>query len=420
MGIAVTSESASAEKLAAAAEIGPCQKNGTPRDKIPASCRMWQVEMDSKPAVRQWLQPRGAVLGGLGVVLLVAGLWRVDGVLAALGLASLCLLGLAWWMARVNPAGLDVAVHGPEKVVAGAVFPLALTLVNRHRVMDAFGIRVELQLAGKSSVHGRAAWVAAGSAADLEWRAVVPGRAWVEKRQVKILSDFPFGFFEVERTLGIGGRMIVLPQPVVPRGLRFAGAMMDAPHASGVVAGQSPGEPCGLREWRSGDSPKRVLWPATLRSLARGAGMVVRETDPPGFCPRRCVVVFHSFGADGGLIRPDRFERAISLVAGILRQLRGMGMPVRLVADFDGWIPRPAHSSAHLVACMEMLARARRAEDTEAHDLTSVLAGIPADEGLIVVSDMPVGAWRDLLPKVDLQTFVPQAEAAKLRKGGPR
>lgn len=362
------------------------------------------------------VQPRGAVLGGLGLAMLVAGLWRVDGVLASLGLAAWCLLGLAWLLARRNPAGLTVTLQGPQKVVAGSVFPLVLTLINRNRLMDAFGVRVELNLAGKTRIQGRASWVAAGSAADLEWRSAVPDRGWWESHRLRLLSDFPFGLFEAERVLEVAGPLMVLPRPVVPRGLTFSGALMDAPQSSGMTAGDGPGEPRGLREWRPGDSPRRIFWPATLRSLARGAAMVVRETDPPGFCPRRCVVVFHSFGADGGLIRPDRFERAIALTAGTLRQLRTMGMPARLIADFDGWMGRPASKGAQVSACMEILARARRAADTEAHDLAKALSGLAEDEGWIVISDMPVSAWREVMPTARHDAFVPQIETKRRRE----
>jgi uncharacterized protein (DUF58 family) len=356
------------------------------------------------------------LLAWLGFALMAAGLWRIDGVLASLGLAAWCLLALAWWMARMNPAAITATLRGPEKVAAGATFPLLLTLSNHRRMIDAFGIRVDIHLAGQTRLAGRASWVAAGSAADLRWRTALPERAAVESQRLRLVSEFPFGFFEAARMLELPCPLLVLPRAIVPRGLRFSGALMDAPQSSGATAGEAPGEPRGLREWRPGDSARRILWPATLRSLARGAGMVVRETDPPGFCPRRCVVLFHSFGANGGLIRPDRFERAISLTAGTLRQLRATGMPARLIADFDHWQAHHANTSVQVARCIERLARANRAADTEAHDLMAALAGVAGDEGLIVISDMPAAGWRDLLPRSHAAAFLPAIEPAKRRK----
>ena len=381
---------------------------------------MGQVESPIQRPVKLSVQPRGAVLGGVGVAMIVAGLWRVDGVLAALGLAVWCLLALCGLIARLNPAGLEVVLQCPEKVQAGVVFPLGVTLVNRRRWLDAFGVRIELNLANRTRCGGRAAWVAAGTAADLELRVAIPERTWAGRHRVRLVSDFPFGFFKSEKTLEVPHTMWVLPKPVPPRGLWFSGGMLDAPQADGVAAGEAPGEPHGLRPWRAGDSPRRIVWPATLRSLARGAGMVVRESDPPGIRPLRCAVVFHSFGTDGGLIRPDRFERALSLAAGTLRLLHGQGMPVRWIADFDDWKPRPANTRAQVAACLEGLARAKRAAGTEAHDLQAALAGIGDDEGLVILSDMPVSAWRSALPKSVQGAFIPELSSNKRRQGVPR
>ena len=234
---------------------------------------------------------------------------------------------------------------------AGAVFPLVVTVMNRRRWLDAFSLRIEVNLAGKTRIGGRAAWISAGSAADLELRVSVPERAWTETQQVRLISDFPFGFFRAERTLEVAHPLCVFPRPIVPRDWSFPGGRMDAPHAELAAAGDAAGEIRGLRPWRAGDSPRRILWPASLRSMARGAGMVVRECDPPGFRPERCAVVFHSYGASGGLIRPDRFEKALSLAAGTLQRLQAQGLQARWIADFSDWKPAPAPTRAQFAAC---------------------------------------------------------------------
>lgn len=375
-----------------------------------------QVKAPGNDALNVSIQARGAVAGGLAAAFLIAGLWRVDGVLAALGVATGCVLAMAWGLARQNLRRLEVAFQGPEKVRADRVFRWVVTLVNRRRWLDAFAVNIEIYLAGKARTGGRAGWVSAGSAADLELRVSIPERAWVETQRVRLISDFPCGFFAAERTLEVAHPLCVYPRPVTPRGWSFAGGLMDAPHAEVAAAGEAPGEIRGLRPWRAGDSPRRILWPASLRSMARGAGMVVRECDPPGFRPLRCAVVFHSFGVDGGLIRPDRFEKALSLAAGTLQQLQAQGMRARWIADFDDWKPRPAATRAQLAACLETMARATRAPGTEAHDLQAALAEIGADEGLVVISDMPVAGWRVALPKRQQAAFLPEVRDSRPRR----
>ncbi len=110
-------------------------------------------------------------------------------------------------------------------------------------------------------------------------------------------------------------------------------------------------------------------------------------------------MLFHSFGADGSLIRPDRFEQALSLASGTLRHLHAAGLPARLIADFDGWKEHPAATRAQAGACQEVLARAVRANGTEAHDVQAAAERAGTDESLIILSDMPAAAWRSVFPK---------------------
>ncbi len=374
------------------------------------------VEVPDLDAVKTSAQPRGAVLGGLSAALVIAGLWRVDGVLAALGVAMAVLLGLAWWLARRNLRGLEVSLNGPERTRAGTPCPWEITLKNPRQWLDAFAVRMELHLAGKTRAGGRAGWVAAGTEADLALRVAVPERTWVAAHALRLSSDFPFGFFEAERIVTVPHRLCVTPAPRVPRGLGFAGGRMDAAHALAAAAGEAAGEIRGLRGWRAGDSPRRILWPASLRAMARGAGLVVRECDPPGFRPERCAVVFHSYGTDGGLIRPDRFEKALSLAAGTLRQLHAQGMAARWIADFEDWKPQPSNTRSQVAARLEGMARATRAAGTEAHDLRAALAGIGDDEGLIVISDMEVSGWRAVLPKRRQAAFLVEIPDARRRR----
>lgn len=372
--------------------------------------------------VMSQLQGRGWVMAGVSLGLAAAGMWVADGTLAALGLAGGLLLGLAGIGGRWNLARLDCGWECPRKVQAGQEFPLVLWLRNGRRLVDAFGVRMELELPGKSRVAGRAAWVPAGSAADLELRVVVADRGWGARHPLRLKSGFPLGFFESGRTLLLEGELVVVPRPVVPRELKAAGVLLDATPLEGASLGDAAGEPRGLRGWRPGDRPGRLAWPASVRSLARGAGMLVREADPPGFHARRCVVMFHSFGNDGSLIRPDRFERALSMVAGTLRYLHGLGIPAVLVADFDGWVERAVGTRPQLAVCLEVLARASRVAGTEAHEVRGALEGVAEDDSLIVFSDMPPPAWRTVLPARRLPVMTPDVRRKRRpgveRKGG--
>lgn len=337
------------------------------------------------------LQTRGALFCGGALALLAAGLWRVDGVMASMGLAGLLLAILVGLVARRNLSGLAVRVDGPRAGRIGEPAKWRLTLCNARRVLDAFGVEIAFSEDTETTRH--ALWVAAGSAAEAEFRRVPRLRGKWDGIGVALISEFPLGFFRAHRAVWVPHRWHVAPKPLVPVELLAEGGWLeDAPRPGGAVAGPG-GELRGMRPYRSGDSPKMIVWPATLRSTGRGGGLLVMESDPPGFRPSEVVVVFHSFGTDRELIRPDRFERALALASGTLWHFLAMGVPVRFVADFDGWIPRPASSRRHLAVCEELMAEARRMRGTEGHDLGAFLESVDEGVAVVVVSDMPANAW---------------------------
>jgi uncharacterized protein (DUF58 family) len=276
---------------------------------------------------------------------------------------------------------------------------------------------VELDLARATRETGRIRWLVAGTTAAVDFRMTISGRVIATRHRVIVRSRFPLGLFQSVRETAVETRVVVVPRPVVPRGLVFSAGPLDMHDDDPMTATAGPGEPRGLREWRPGDPMKRVNWPASLRSFARGAGWIVLETDPPGFRPARFTVVVHSHGGDRQLIRPERFERTMSHAAGVLRMLHSQGMPARLIADFDGWTPRPAAKKNQLADCMERLAGAKRANGTEAHDLKAALTEITPDEGVVILSDMPVASWKGALPASLKRALTPDIAAGRAGKG---
>lgn len=309
-----------------------------------------------------------------------------------MGLAGILLTGLAALGARRNLKGLQVEVEGPRAGRVGEVAKWRLTLRNPRRVLDAFGVEIGLS-AGDDEMARHALWVAAGSSVEAEYRRAPRLRGQGEGMGVSMVSEFPLGFFRAYRAVWVPHRWHVAPKPLVPVELLAEGGWLEgAPRLGGAMAGPG-GELRGMRPYRAGDSPRMVAWPASIRSTGRGGGLLVMESDPPGFRPSEVVVVFHSFGSDRQLIRPDRFERALTLASGALWHFLAMGVPARLMADFDGWLQRPASSRRHLAVCEELLAGARRASGTESHDLRAALDGVDEGVAVVVVSDMPTDTW---------------------------
>ncbi|MGB6220652.1 DUF58 domain-containing protein [Haloferula sp.] len=341
------------------------------------------------------IETRGSVMLGAAVALAAAGLLRVDGVLMALGAAAAILLLLSWVLGRLNLRRLEIEMEMPKVVQAGIPVRIRVSVANRRKVLDAFGMSLEIRTAGGLETGCQIPWVAAGSGAEVELREVLPSRGHAGEASGVVHSQFPLGLFRFSVDHQIACPLLVLPLEMVPRELVAIGSALEAEPRRAAAASEAIGEPRGLREYRAGDPAKGIAWAPSLRSHARGGGMMVRELDPPGFHPQKATVLFHSYATDGALIRPDRFERAVSLLWGTLRHFQAGGVPVDLLADFEEWVPRRVVTRQQLGRAGEVLARAQRARGTEEHELEGRIHDLDPDAALVILSDMPVIHWRD-------------------------
>jgi uncharacterized protein (DUF58 family) len=339
------------------------------------------------------------ILAGLGVSLFIVGMWRVDGVMAAMGLAVAVLFAVSCIFGRMNLRGLALHYRGPRRVESGKGFQGKLTLVNEGRAMDGFWIEFRVRLMGESEFSGRSQWLGSRASSEISDRILLGKRGVAMSHHGRLRSGFPLGLMTFIRETPVLAEIGVLPRPVIPRELTLGGYLLDGSpfgasrHFSGI------GEWKGLRERRGGDGLRRIAWAASLRSEAAGGAMLVREDEPPGSQAEACMVVFHSYGGDGHLIRPDRFEKALSLLFGSLGALVGQGMPVRWMADFNGWEENEVKTRRQLAVAREVIMGAERAPGTEAHDLIAALSRVESHECVVVVSDMPRTAWEAFVPE---------------------
>lgn len=342
---------------------------------------------------------RGVILGGLGLALFLVGMWRVDGVMAAMGLSVAALFFVASVLGRINLRRLGLAFSGPRRVEAGKGFSGKLRLTNGNGFIDSLWIEFGVELMGEAVVSGKAFWIAGGGAAEVEGRPVLRIRGLRDTQRGWVKSGFPLGLMSFSKKLAVEAEIGVWPKPIVPRALALRGYLLDGAPLGGSKHFGGIGEWKGLRERRGGDGLRRIAWAASLRSEAAGGAILVREDEPPGSQAEGCLVVFHSYGGDGDLIRPDRFEKALSLFCGALSCLVGLGMPVRWIADFNGWEEGAVKSRRQWAGVREGLLTVKRASGTEAHDLIAALGRAHDHECVVVVSDMPRISWEGFVPE---------------------
>ncbi len=331
--------------------------------------------------------------------MITAGLLLIDSALIVLGAIGIFTLIFAWMIGVRNLARLEVTLQAPAQVFADTVFHLHVILQNGRKLMDTFYIHTVIHLSKIARIHSQTLWTAAGSSATVKLSGSIPSRGDHQEHPCILTSKFPLGLFSHERRLTAIREILVYPKAITPREFFATGEFDDAWLGGGLQQGDAPGEPRGIRPFRPGDPAKRIHWPSTIRSIARGRSPRIRESDPPGLRPRKATVIFHSFGTDGSLIRTDHFERGLSLLCGALRHLRSIGVTAHLKADFLAWKDFPTFHSQAWSNTLTHLARAQRAHETEAHDLETAILQTPSQNALIIVSDMPPESWQHTLPQ---------------------
>jgi len=201
-------------------------------------------------------------------VMLVAGLnyansvaLMITFVLAGFGL-------IAMHLCHRNLVGLTLRDIATVDAFAGEHGRLQLTFEN-----TADSPRIGIEAATTSCERVTRDLRAAGTARiDLALPLERRGRVSVDR--IRISTAFPFGLFRAWTYVHL--RVDVLAWPV-PRGRR-------EPPSEAATGGHAPAvhragdeEWFGLREFRSGDSPRQVAWPA----FARGRGLLVKTYQSP-------------------------------------------------------------------------------------------------------------------------------------------
>jgi uncharacterized protein (DUF58 family) len=327
------------------------------------------------------------------------GLARGDGLLTSLMSLAILLVPWARWHGLRALRGLSIEWQLPSRGMVGRPLPLRAQLTQAPGRV-ARGVRLELSLPAAPPHSIALPDLAGGSSLMIEETIRPQHRGVQETLRTDLLADSPWGWWRQRITHQQAHSLRMVPQILTPTTLieqnhsREEESGIDHPHA------RARGEWRGLREWRAGDSLKHLHPAASARSLARGQGLMVAEHDAPSTAPAQVVVMFHSFATDRAIIRPEPFERALSLLAGTLRFWVEQQIPTTLVADFDAWCEYPCHHPRDFQELLDRLATVKRAPHTEWHDWQSAQKSLDPQACLWLISDMPVTSWqRGILPR---------------------
>ena len=360
----------------------------------------------SKSKLSTDLTARGGFCLCLIVLLLLIGGLLGDGACLTLGLSALTLMLCCYILGRVNLSKLEVGLSLPHKCHANKVYDPQMVIKNNRSLLDSFHISVNIVLPHATVLSSQAAWIPARSLANAKIPMRIPMRVTEFEHLYQLSSFFPLNLFRFSKNQTLQQAITVYPRSIAPKELLDHGVSGQCYQLDQNSAVNHSGESRSIREWQPGDPAKNIHWPASIRSLARGDGLKIREFDPPGLLPEEAVIVFHSFSSQREMVREDAFERAIALTAGSIAYLRNLNVRTELVADFIAWNPIFTKSRAQYYECLSILADAQRAMGTEMHELQTVLDAIPDSSKIIVISDMPSEVWRSFIQVPESVTLI--------------
>ena len=202
-------------------------------------------------------------------------------------------------------------------------------------------------------------------------------------------SSFPLGLIDAKRS-GVAPVCITVvppareltPSNLVPTHGTFATGAASTTHAT------RSGEFRSLRDYRPGDPPRQISWPASTRRR----GLVLRELESTQ--PRRVRILFHTHRPPRTVLHSKVFESALELLHGVILLVRKQGWQAEFWADFTH-APRPVWlESGHHAELDSWLAEARMM-DSPSLELPLALATDEKSEHwlTIVISNTPVRYW---------------------------
>jgi uncharacterized protein (DUF58 family) len=273
----------------------------------------------------------GLALAALLFVMLIAGLNYGNSVALMLTFLLAGFGLIAMHLTHRNLLGVVARGVAPVDAFAGEHGLLLVTLQSTGKAGHV-AIDAEAEGSDQVTVNLREA----GSArADISVPLAKRGRLAV--RRVKLSTAFPFGLFRAWTYLHLDLSLLAWP---VPRGRREPPAEVSTGGAATAVHRAGDEEWAGLRDFRSGDSPRQVAWSA----YARGRGLLVKTYQSPAAHHR----IFDLASLGGGL--EERLEQLSAWV--MAAHARGERYGLRLGA-FDIGVDG---GSEHRKRCLDALA----------------------------------------------------------------
>lgn len=355
------------------------------------------VELQPQPRSRSLLAGHEGILWILASgVLLFIGILKGINLVIVMGYVLFGLWSMNWLLARRGLRGLSAKRPARGPIQAG--IPAEWT-VEIHDVGIASGVYSLEERIGDAEAKWLVLRTGQSTVFRPRIRATFPRRGKYTLQPLKARSSFPFGLAPKSIRLLPADELIVLPNPAwidqerMTTWLFRAWSGRDEERRKLRRVVEREAEVHGLRDYRVGDSPRRIHWKVT----ARRSRLTVREYEDTA-PPRLLLVVDPWLPAKPKPADRQRLEAVISLAAGIVREWR-RSSGARLSLVLSGPTPVSVDGQGGMTFTERQLVALAMEAGGESGDVATTIRNLPRSAQL---SPALVLSSRSRSPVVDV------------------
>lgn len=296
------------------------------------------------------------------------------------------ILILSKFAAEISMRRLQVRRHAPDRAVAGDVVQCDVWIRNARQSLSNFGLSLEERSDRDWGLKGHSTffpYIPAGQTATAHIHVELRRRGEISLLGVRVRSSFPIGLVEKSIPVDMPWPIVVHPRrlPINRQALEQLFGEVGEGLNNSLRALEQWDRLRNLRDYRSGDSLRRVHW----RTTAKRQCLTVKEFERPR--PQHLAIMVYGptrMGRKAALKSDRNFERALSLTASLLDILAMKDQPVTLVVATDSVEDWSMQGSRGLTEALDLLAYAQLGG--ELSELCERIRWRARDHSLLVIS----------------------------------
>jgi uncharacterized protein (DUF58 family) len=304
----------------------------------------------------------GLTTTGIGVVGLAVVVFLLARLLGSLALfmltyGAVVVLGLAYVLARRKLSVTSVRSELPSRVRAGQTVTVKLDLTT-GRALSTIVIEEQLHERLGQPVRVPVSSLSSGDGLTHEYSFTPSMRGVYTVGPLVATWSDPFGLTRRTAVLSEATTLIVHPRTENAQDRVNAREWEDPPVRPPITKPWPSGyEFYGLRDYVSGDDPRRIVWRATARSLDLETGTgryLVRESEQ-GITDRVTVLIDTDRSTHSAGDPSETFETAVKVAASVARRHVKDGFTVTMFTNADK-LHRPVRSQRDSIRLLDELA----------------------------------------------------------------